>query len=87
MTTVEILYRYRTPPTELVTLAIASTREVYGIRALHFDRADRTLRVEYDATRMNAATVTHLMRQAGLEIEEEPLLAGPEPALQPTPAA
>jgi hypothetical protein len=71
MTTVEILFRYAAPPTEAVTFALADTREVYGIRRLNFDRAARTLRVEYDATRLNAATVTSLVRQAGLEIVPE----------------
>ena len=70
MTTVEILFSYTTPPTESVTLALASTKDVYGIRRLSFDRAARTLRVEYDATRLNAADVTQLVRQAGLEIAE-----------------
>ena len=70
MTTVEILLSYATPPTESVTIALASTRDVYGIRRLSFDHAARTLRVEYDATRLNAASVTRLVRQAGLEIIE-----------------
>ena len=69
MTSVEILFRYAMPPTEAVTLALANAREVYGIRRLNFDRAARTLCVEYDATRLNAAAVTNLVRQAGLEIE------------------
>jgi hypothetical protein len=86
MTTVEILYRYSTPPTESVTFALASTKDVYGIRRLTFDPAARTLRVEFDATRLNPATVTNLVRQAGLEIAEElPLIAPPAP--EPTPAA
>ena len=68
MTTVEILFSYTTPPTESVASALGSTKDVYGIRRLSFDRAARTLRVEYDATRLNAATVTQLVRQAGLEI-------------------
>jgi hypothetical protein len=84
MTTVEILFRYATPPTESVSFALASTRDVYGIRGLHFDSEARTLRVEYDATRLNAAAVTRLVRQAGLEIVEEmPLVPAPvsaEPA-------
>jgi hypothetical protein len=67
MTEVEILFRYATPPTETVACALARTREVYGIRQLIFDRAARTLRVEYDATRLDAATVAKLIRQAGLE--------------------
>ena len=65
MTTVEIVYRYATAPTEQVALALAHARDVYGIRQLSFDRAARTLRIEYDATRLNAAAVTN--RRAGLE--------------------
>jgi hypothetical protein len=80
MTTVEILFRYAAQPTEAVARALAGTREVYGIRNLSFDRAAQTLRVEYDATRLNAAVVTRLMLQAGLRIEEEmPLIAEPAP--------
>jgi hypothetical protein len=84
MTTVEILFRYATPPTERVTLALAGTCEVYGIRRLKFDRAAQTLRVEYDATRLNAATVARLVGQAGLEITEQLPLS--EPQLLPDPA-
>ncbi|MGA2633898.1 MAG: hypothetical protein ABSF16_06660 [Terracidiphilus sp.] len=69
MTTVEILLSYTIPPTESVSSALASTKDVYGIRRLSFDHAARTLRVEYDATRLNAASVTKLIRQAGLEID------------------
>jgi hypothetical protein len=88
MTQVEILYRYAMPPTEAVAHALANTREVYGIRRLRFDREAHTLRVEYDATRLNAATVTKLVREAGLEIAEElPLIAPPEPAPEQAPAA
>jgi hypothetical protein len=87
MTTVEILFRYTTPPTEPVTFALASTREVYGIRRLSFDHAAQTLRVEYDATRLNAATVTQLVRQTGLQVAEELSLIPPPPAPQTAPAA
>jgi hypothetical protein len=86
MTTVEILFRYATPPTDSVTFALASTRDVYGIHRLRFDRAARTLCVEYDATRLNAATVTKLLTQAGLEITELlPLVSAPLP-MEPAPA-
>ncbi len=87
MTTVDILFRYATQPTEPMTFALASAREVYGIRALQFDRAAHTLRVEYDATRLNAAAVTRLMRQTGLEIEAELPLIPPQPAPEAAPAA
>jgi hypothetical protein len=87
MTQVEILFRYVTQPTERVALALAGIKDVYGIRRLSFDRVLRTLRVEYDATRLNAATVTQLVRQAGLDLEEELPLALPSPAPEPVPAA
>jgi ATP-dependent exoDNAse (exonuclease V) alpha subunit len=85
MTTVEILYRYAAAPTEQVATALARARDVYGIRQLSFDRQARTLRIEFDATRLNVAAVTKLLRESGLEIEEElPQLTAPTP---PAPAA
>jgi hypothetical protein len=87
MTCVEVLFRYAVPPTEAVSLALANIREVYGIRRLRFDRAARTLCVEYDATRLNAAAVANLVRQAGLEIEAELPLIPPQPAPEPAPTA
>jgi hypothetical protein len=86
MTTVEILHRYATPPAEQVAMALARLREVYGIRRLVLDAQERTVRVEFDATRLNAATVTKLLMNAGLELAEElPLI--PPPAPEPEPAA
>jgi hypothetical protein len=87
MTNVEIVYRYAMPPTETVSFALANTREVYGIRRLTFDREARTLRVEYDATRLNAAAVTQLVRSAGLQIVEDVPLALPPVPSEPAPAA
>jgi hypothetical protein len=88
MTTVEVLYRYAAPPTEQVALALARARDVYGIRRLTLDREARTLRVEFDATRLNTATVTKLVALAGLRIAEElPLIAPPPPQPAPAPAA
>jgi hypothetical protein len=86
MTRVEILFRYGTPPSDAVTFALANTRDVYGIRHLRFDRAAHTLRVEYDASRLNAATVTELVRRAGLDIVEVVPLAAPA-APTPEPAS
>jgi hypothetical protein len=85
MTTVEILYSYRVPPTESAVLALSATKDVYGIRQLSFDRAARTLRIEYDATRLNAAAVTKLVRESGMEIEAELSLIPPQS--EPAPAA
>lgn len=87
MTTVDILYRYVTPPTEAVALALAKLTKVYGIRRMTFDRRGHTLRVEYDATRLNAAAVTRLVQNAGLDIDAELPLIPPQPAPEPAPAA
>lgn len=89
MTTVEILYRYAIPPTEQVATALARARDVYGIRQLSFDRTARTLRIEFDATRLNVAAVTKLLRESGLEIEpgsenDLPQITAPAP---PAPVA
>jgi hypothetical protein len=86
MTTVEVLYRYATPPVDQVALALARTRDVYGIRRLSVDTTARTVRVEFDATRLNTATVAKLLLAAGLDVAEElPLVALPQP--EPAPAA
>ena len=89
MTSVEILFRTAAQPSSIdaVTRALANIREVYGIHRLTFDRAARTLRVDYDATRLNAAAVAKLVRQAGLEIEAGLPPIAPQPAPEPAPAA
>ncbi len=87
MTQLDILFRYGTPPTEAMTFALANIKEVYGIRSLKFDRVEHTLRVEYDATRLNGAAVTKLVREAGLDIEEELSLIPPQPIAEPAPTA
>ena len=80
MTSVEILFNYATTPTDAVTSALAKTREVYGIHRLTFDSAAQTLRVEYDATRLNAASVKKLLRQAGLDLNTEvPMISAQTP--------
>jgi hypothetical protein len=86
MTTVEIEFHYATPPTEQVAMALARVSDVYGIRHLGFNRQACTLRIEYDATRLNAAAVTKLVREAGLELAEgrlELLPPAPEPTAPP----
>jgi hypothetical protein len=87
MTNVDILFRYAAPPTESQVMALAQARDVYGIRRISFDRAARTVRVEYDATRLNAAVVTQLVRRAGVQIAEELPLIPPPAAPEPAPAA
>jgi hypothetical protein len=80
MTQLEIQYRYSGEPKEAELFALGNAREVYGIRRIAFDREAHTLLVEYDATRLNAATVTGLVRRAGVQIVEVlPLVQPPPP--------
>jgi hypothetical protein len=87
MTSVEIHFRYATHPSEAIISALANIREVYGIHRLTFNRAAGTLCVEYDATRLNAATVAKLVRQAGLKIDAELPLIPAQQSAEQAPAA
>ena len=70
MTQLYVLYRYGATPSELVVLALSKVRDVYGIRRLEVDEAAKTVRVEYDASRLNEALIHQLLRRAGLDIVE-----------------
>jgi hypothetical protein len=86
MTQLDVLYRYATPPTEAATMALGRVREVYGIRRVEFNEADKTVRVEYDATRLTEPTVHQLLRRSGLDIVERVSLIPPQPEPEPVPA-
>ena len=82
MTQLDVLYRYGVPPTEAAMLAVARVREVYGVRHLQFDEAAKTVRIEYDATRLTEPVIHQLLRRAGLNIVETlPMFAAPEPVV------
>ena len=70
MTSVDIVFRYSTPPDESVAISINRIREVYGVRKITFDEKESTIRVEYDATRLDATEIANLLRNAGLDLKE-----------------
>jgi len=70
MTAVDILFRYGMPPSENQMAALGLTSDVYGIRRLEFNEKERTIRIEYDATRLNEAMVEKLLRSAGFDVRE-----------------
>jgi len=81
MTLLDVLYRYEGHPTEAAMSALGNLGEVYGIRRIRIEEEWKRIRVEYDATRLNKATVLGLLRRAGLAIAEElPLIPPQEPA-------
>lgn len=67
---------------------VGTMRQVYGVRKIDFDETAKTVRVEYDATRLNQATIGQLLRRCGIDILEEiPLSAPKPPAEEPVAAA
>jgi len=75
MTHVDVRFRYSQQPGINQMQAIDAVRDVYGIRRIVFDEKDRTVLVEYDASRLNEAAVAALLRGAGVDIEEKIALA------------
>jgi hypothetical protein len=62
-------------PGENALRAIDGMREVYGIRGVQFNEAERTVRVGYDGSRLKADAVAKLLRQAGVDVREPMALA------------
>jgi hypothetical protein len=83
-TNLDILYRYELPPTEAAMVALGKARGVYGIRKLTLNEQQKTILVEFDFTRLNRDVVTELLRTAGIDIVEEPLLPKQEAAPVPS---
>ena len=68
MTQMEVIYRYGNHPGSAEMRAVDAIREVYGIRRLTFDQLNRTLKVEFDASRFKEPVVAGLLRRAGIDL-------------------
>ena len=66
--------------------ALGKVHEVYGIRKIKIDEQQKTVRVEFDFTRLNRAVVEQLLRRTGLDIVEEVSLIPPQPPAESVPA-
>lgn len=75
MTYLEAAFRYQNTPGENELRAIDSVREVYGIQRIQFNEKERTVRILYDASRLNGDAVAKLLRQAGIDIQDQLVLA------------
>ncbi|MFZ1052899.1 MAG: hypothetical protein WBP65_06655 [Candidatus Sulfotelmatobacter sp.] len=75
MTYLDAVFRYGAVPGETELRAIDGMREVYGIRGVKFNEADRTVRVGYDGSRLKVEAVARLLRQAGVDVREHLALA------------
>jgi TolB-like protein len=79
MTQLDVMYRYSAVPSEAAMMALGRVREVYGVRRVTFDQADKTVRVEYDATRLTEPVIHQLLRRSGLDVVERVSLLPPQP--------
>jgi hypothetical protein len=70
MTYLDVAYKYGATPGEREMQAIDGMREVYGIRRVDFREQEKTVRVEYDASRLNEGAVAKLLRQAGIDVRD-----------------
>jgi hypothetical protein len=75
MTVVEVAFRCGNTPGTNDMRALDSVRDVYGIRRIVFQEAERILRVEFDASRLNEKVVAGLLRRAGIDVIEKLALA------------
>jgi hypothetical protein len=70
MTYLDVVFRYGAAPGENELRAIDGMREVYGVRRVQFNERERTVRVEFDASRLKTEAVSRLLRQAGVDVRE-----------------
>ena len=75
MTYLEVVFRYGATPGEQQLRAIDGMREVYGVRQVQFNDRERTVRVEFDASRLKADGIARLLRQAGVDVRAPLALA------------
>jgi len=88
-TNVDVQFRYAQHPTEDTMRAVADLYDVYGIRRVRLNQPERSVLVEYDATRLGAPNVFQLLRRAGLSVTEQisPFLSAAPPEETRPPAA
>jgi len=75
MTQMEVAYRYGKVPEEASRRALDGLREVYGVRRVTFNEQEKTVRVEFDASRFKEPAIAGLLRRAGLDLVEKLVLA------------
>lgn len=75
MTYLDIVYNYGSLPGENEMRAIDAMREVYGVRRIRFNAKEHTVSVEFDASRMKQDAIAKMLRQAGIDVKDQVVLA------------
>jgi hypothetical protein len=68
MTSLEIVFPYEGCIGERESRAAAAIRDVYGIWGLRFNEKERSITVDYDASRLTPANIAFLLRNAGVRV-------------------
>ena len=68
MTPVETTFLYHSDPGLLQLTALCCIRDIYGIRQIHLDETEHSVRVEYDASRLSNDDVALLLCTAGIDL-------------------
>jgi hypothetical protein len=71
MTLLDVVFKYGMPPGEKEMAALNNAWEVYGVRKIKFNEKESSIRVEYDATRLNDGEIAAILRRAGVDIREK----------------
>ena len=71
MTYLDVVFSYGSLPGDRELQAIDYMREVYGIRRVLFNEKEKTVRVEFDASRLKQDAVAKLLRNAGIDVKQQ----------------
>lgn len=71
MTLLDVVFRYGAAPGEREMWALNNAWEVYGVRKIKLNEQEHTIRVEYDATRLNDGEIAAILRRAGIDLREK----------------
>jgi hypothetical protein len=70
MTLLEAHFRIQSPLTPKQMSDLAEFSNTYGLRRFTVDEAERTIRFEYDASRLRDTQVAHVLRMANIAVTE-----------------
>jgi hypothetical protein len=70
MTALDVVFRYNGNLGGAEMRSLNHVREVYGIRRIAVNEQEKTIRIEYDASHLNEASVAALLRHAGVDLRE-----------------
>ena len=80
MTSVQITFRYDGLIRPEMLPRTQERQDYFGIRKMRLDEANRLITVDYDATRLDAAGVTAVLRRVGIPVVERVPATEPRPA-------